>query len=127
MVETIRAELSIAIAHFRTQKALATYLKVKQPTVSEWLRGERPIPDRQCAEMEWATRGKVRCERLNPDLKWFRVPDEEWTWHRGGAPAIWVAPSKKGRRRIQPLAPNLSKAHLKAPRQTAPVGAALDG
>lgn len=59
-----------AIKHFGSQAALASALGVKQPTVSEWLRGERPVPAERCPEIERATGGAVRCEDLRPDVAW---------------------------------------------------------
>lgn len=49
---------------------MAAALGVKQPTVSEWLRGGRPVPAERCPEIESATAGFVRCEDLRPDVAW---------------------------------------------------------
>jgi DNA-binding transcriptional regulator YdaS (Cro superfamily) len=66
-----------AIKHFGSQAALAADIGVKQPTVSEWLRGDRPVPPDRCPEIEKST--GVRCEDLRPDLTWYRgAPSEEW-------------------------------------------------
>lgn len=72
------------------QTALATILGVKQPTVSEWTRGERAIPSDRCPSIERATAGRVTCERLRPDVRWVRVPDVTWP-HNEGRPCIDVA------------------------------------
>lgn len=59
-----------AIEHFGSQAAMAAALSISQPTVSEWLRGERRVPAERCPEIERATAGKVRCEDLRPDVAW---------------------------------------------------------
>lgn len=76
---------------------LARRLDVKPPTISQWARGFdeqtgelrdlatlksdsqwRPIPERRCPAIELVTAGRVRVERLRPDVRWVRVPDAEW-------------------------------------------------
>lgn len=59
-----------AIAHFGSQEALAKRLEVTQPTISEWLRGDRRVPAERCPQIERATAGAVRCEDLRPDVGW---------------------------------------------------------
>jgi len=59
-----------AIKHFGSQAAMASALKISQPTISEWLRGERRVPAERCPEIERATKGAVRCEELRPDVAW---------------------------------------------------------
>ena len=73
-----------------TQSALAGLLDVTQPTISEWLRGERPIPADRCTEIEQATHGAVTCEELRSDVQWARIPDKSWPWHKKGRPVIDV-------------------------------------
>lgn len=53
-----------------SQKRLADLLGVKAPTVSQWLKGQRPVPVLRCPEIERLTRGEVRCEDLRPDIEW---------------------------------------------------------
>lgn len=68
-----------------SQSALADAIGVKQPTISEWVRGARPIPIARCMEVETVTGGAV--------MRWDLRPDD---WHRiwpelvglAGAPAI---------------------------------------
>ncbi|MBA3622898.1 MAG: helix-turn-helix domain-containing protein [Methylibium sp.] len=76
-----------AIAICGSQSALAFAIDVKQPTVSEWLRGDRPIPLDRCHAIERATKGVVTCEELRPDVTWHRIPDKKWSWHKKGRPA----------------------------------------
>lgn len=68
-----------AIESFGSQSALAAYLGVKQPTVSEWLRGDRTVPAERCPVIERGTRERhsedpsrplVLCEELRPDVAW---------------------------------------------------------
>lgn len=58
---------------------MAAALGIKQPTVSEWLRGERQVPAERCLDIERLTRLRaadaadlkpVLCEELRPDLDW---------------------------------------------------------
>jgi DNA-binding transcriptional regulator YdaS (Cro superfamily) len=78
------------IKHFGSQAALAGELGVAQPTVSEWLRGDRPIPSERRAEMERVSAGTVRCEEFGDDIAWARIPDKSWPWHPKGRPALDV-------------------------------------
>ena len=73
-----------------SQAALALAIGVKQPTISEWARGERPIPADRCPDIECAANGDVTCEALRPDVRWHRVPDANWP-HPEGRPLIDVA------------------------------------
>lgn len=62
-----------AIKCFGSQAAMATVLGVKQPTISEWLTGDRKVPAERCPVIERETllRGDVvRCEDLRPDVPW---------------------------------------------------------
>jgi DNA-binding transcriptional regulator YdaS (Cro superfamily) len=62
-----------AIKCFGSQSAMAAVLGVKQPTVSEWLRGDRQVPAERCLliERETTARGApVLCEELRPDMQW---------------------------------------------------------
>lgn len=60
--------------------ALACALGVKPPTVSQWIKGDRPVPTDRCPAIEKATEGAVRCEDLRPDVDWAYV-------RANGAPA----------------------------------------
>ena len=51
-------------------KALADALSVQPPTVSEWVTGRRPVPPLRCPAIQRATKGKVTCEDLRPDVDW---------------------------------------------------------
>lgn len=61
-----------AVEAVGSQAALASLLNVKQPTVSEWSRGERPVPIERCVDIERATAGAVRRWDLRPD-DWHRI------------------------------------------------------
>lgn len=61
-----------AIQHFGNQSALAVALGLRQPTISEWLRGDRPVPIERCTAIEQATAGAVRRWDLRPD-DWHRI------------------------------------------------------
>lgn len=58
-----------------SQEAMAEALSVSQPTISEWLRDERPVPVRFCARIETATDRAVRRWDLRPN-DWHEIwPD----------------------------------------------------
>lgn len=83
--------VQIAITFFGSQAAMAAALGVKQPTVSEWLTGERPVPDTQCVELERLMEGRLHVEALRGDVKWRRVADAGWPWHPDGKPLVDVS------------------------------------
>jgi len=56
-----------AIETVGSQEKLAAQLGIKQPTVSEWARGERPVPVARCIQIERATNGVVSRKDLRPD------------------------------------------------------------
>ena len=74
-----------------SQAALAEAIGVKQPTVSEWARGDRPVPIERCTAIEQATGRDV--------MRWHLRPDD---WHRiwpeligiAGAPATPEPPKE---------------------------------
>lgn len=61
-----------AAQHAGSQALLAQLINVKQPTVSEWMRGERPVPIERCVDIERATSGAVTRRDLRPD-DWHRI------------------------------------------------------
>lgn len=61
-----------AVEILGSQAALAARLNVKQPTISEWSRGDRPVPLERCVEIETATNGSVRRWHLRPN-DWHRI------------------------------------------------------
>lgn len=82
--------IELSIKHFGSQAALADAIGVTQPTVSEWLRGDRPVPVDRRPELERSTGGVVRCEHFGDDVAWARIPDPKWPWHPKGRPVIDV-------------------------------------
>jgi DNA-binding transcriptional regulator YdaS (Cro superfamily) len=68
--DVVMESIERAIKYFGSQAALAAALGVKQPTISEWLRGDRQVPAERCPDIERATGGAVRCEELRPDVDW---------------------------------------------------------
>lgn len=79
-----------AISHIGSQALLAKTLGITQPCVSEWARGERPVPIDRCGAIERATEGFVTCDELRPDLEWSRIADKAWPWHPKGRPVLDV-------------------------------------
>ena len=69
------------------QARLAALLGVTPPTVNQWARGARPIPDDHCPAIERAAGGVVTCEELAPKSPWRRIPDKTWP-HPDGRPVL---------------------------------------
>lgn len=68
-----------AIRCFGSQAAMASAVGVKQPTISEWLRGERQVPAERCPVIERETRARgsvILCEELRPDVAWSVLRDQ---------------------------------------------------
>jgi DNA-binding transcriptional regulator YdaS (Cro superfamily) len=63
--------ITTAASILGSQELLARCLGVKQPTISEWARQERPIPIERCVDIERATGRKV--------MRWHLRPND---WHR---------------------------------------------
>ena len=71
-----------------SQAALAEAIGVKQPTISEWARGDRPVPIERCVDIERATARAVMRWDLRPD-DWHRIWPE--LIGQEGAPAVETA------------------------------------
>lgn len=52
------------------QCSLARLLNISCPTVNQWIHGSRPIPAKQCPEIEKLVGGQVKCEQLRADIDW---------------------------------------------------------
>ncbi len=61
-----------AVEVMKGQTALARAVGVTQPTVSEWLRGDRPVPVERCVLIERVTDGVVTRRHLRP-TDWWRI------------------------------------------------------
>lgn len=60
---------------------------VSRPYIWQCASGARKLPAEVCPAIEQATKGRVNCEQLRPDVKWTRVADAEWP-HVAGRPCI---------------------------------------
>ena len=60
--------ISAACRIVGSQAALARLLGVSTPTVNQWVKGTRRVPEERCSEIEEATGHRVTCEQLRPDL-----------------------------------------------------------
>jgi len=52
------------------QAAMSRVLGISSPTVNQWATGIRQVPAERCPEIEKATKGRVACEDLRPDVDW---------------------------------------------------------
>lgn len=62
-----------------SQAEMARRLKVKAPTVNEWVKDGRPVPWARCLQIERITRElgqPVTCEELNPTIDWAAIRDQ---------------------------------------------------
>lgn len=74
-----------------SQRAMGAALGgIAQSVVSEWLVGDRPVPEQRCAQIEYLSGAAVTCEELLPSHKWVRVRDRTWP-HKAGRPLVDVA------------------------------------
>jgi len=64
-----------AISNFGSQVAMAEGIGVTQPTVSEWLRGERPVPPKRAVKIA-AHPLNLKADR--PVQRWELRPDDWW-------------------------------------------------
>jgi DNA-binding transcriptional regulator YdaS (Cro superfamily) len=69
------------------QARLALLLGLKPPTINQWIKGIRPVPDEHCPAIERATDGAVTCEAMRPNSPWRRIPDKSWP-HPKGRPVL---------------------------------------
>lgn len=56
------------IAKVGGPSALARALRIKPPTVIQWISGDRPIPGKRCIQIELACGGAVTRYELRPDI-----------------------------------------------------------
>lgn len=75
--------------------AVAARFEIRPPSVSEWR--DKGIPQdklmRLAPEAERASRGRLVCETVCPDVQWRRIKDKAWPWHPAGKPLIDVLPA----------------------------------
>lgn len=62
-----------AVQKLGGQTNTARLLGVTVPTVHEWVKGVRRVPDRHCPTLERLTDGLVICEDIRPDIDWAFV------------------------------------------------------
>ncbi|WP_294767164.1 YdaS family helix-turn-helix protein [uncultured Rhodoferax sp.] len=69
---TVKTPIELACEHENvgSQSALAAFLKIRPPTVNQWIKGGRPIPVRFCVPIEQITFGAVKRWDLRPK-DWF--------------------------------------------------------
>lgn len=85
--------VEVAAKHLQGQANLARALGVAPPTVNQWIKEGRPVPEGRGAEIERLTGGVVTVEELCPDARWVRIPDAAWP-HPKGRPVLDVAEAK---------------------------------
>ena len=69
----MKTPIQNAADEFETVKAFADALKLKPPTVHQWLNGSRKVPAAQCLKIEIVTACKVTRYDLRPDVFGRRV------------------------------------------------------
>jgi DNA-binding transcriptional regulator YdaS (Cro superfamily) len=62
--------IEVAAGIVGSQSALALALGVTKAAVGQWKLPDRQVPVEHCPEIEWLTKGRVRCEHLRPDIRW---------------------------------------------------------
>lgn len=63
--------IEVAARIMGSQTALAQALGITKGAVHQWkLNG---VPAERCPDVELVTHGRVRCEQLRPDVKWWVV------------------------------------------------------
>lgn len=78
---------------------LAAMVGVKPPTVSQWVKGDRPVPVKQCTAIERATGGAVTRKDLRPD-DWADI----WPELANSEANPAEAPAKQAQAAIKPVA-----------------------
>lgn len=73
------------------RRAIATALGLHEQYLYQCLTRRRETPAEHCPGIERASGGKLPCEHLRPDVRWYRVPDSAWPWHPAGRPLIDMA------------------------------------
>jgi DNA-binding transcriptional regulator YdaS (Cro superfamily) len=81
--------IAIACDIVGSQAKMAAGLGVSAPTVNQWMKEQRPIPQEQAPDIERLCGGAVLAEQLcpKPRGRWTRIPDESWP-HPDGRPVI---------------------------------------
>ena len=62
-------KFEMLVAHFRGQENTAKALSVKQPAVSNWVRGTKKMSELVAIRAQVATNGKFKAVELCPTLK----------------------------------------------------------
>ena len=75
MIPSMEA-LNLVITHFGSVRALADALEIKPPTITQWVKHERPIPIERALEMERLTNGLVMAEALCPGKDLSRAAEK---------------------------------------------------
>lgn len=59
------------------QSRLAALLRIKPPTVNQWIKLVKQIPAKRCPEIEKLVSSKVLSEELRPDVDWSYIRNSE--------------------------------------------------
>jgi DNA-binding transcriptional regulator YdaS (Cro superfamily) len=73
-----------------TKVATLLGLPGNRPLGTAWKWQLDGVPARYCPALERLTSGAVTVERLQPHLRWVRVPCDGWPWHPQGRPLLDV-------------------------------------
>jgi DNA-binding transcriptional regulator YdaS (Cro superfamily) len=69
-MQTVFQPIKLACETVGGQAALARAVGVSPAFVSQWLYSRRQVPFELCPAVEQATKRKVTCEELRPDVDW---------------------------------------------------------
>lgn len=69
--EAVKEAVQAVIDYFKTQKAAADVVGIRQATVSHYLNGKLAVPMETAFEWQKATNGQVLAERLCPKLSQY--------------------------------------------------------
>lgn len=72
------------------QAALCRDIGAFASDVTNWVKGNRPVPEARCADIERVSGGQVTVEELRPDIAWVRIKDKTWP-HPKGRPLVDVS------------------------------------
>lgn len=84
-----------------TAASLARRMGVPPVLITQWARGERPVPRDRGPELEFHSDFEITAEEACPDAKWVRIPMDGWP---KGKPLLDLGPEAPQGEQEPPLA-----------------------